>query len=127
MGTAKVGNITYSAAPQRTTAAIEVMWLMAAPAFDVVGVRRYEWKCDSLDSPSRRATARLGFAFEGVFRKAVHYKDCSRDTGWLAMSDDEWPRVRAEFQRRLDPADFDERGHQLSALQARSTTPEAPR
>ena len=68
-GTAEVGYITYASALQRTTAATEAMYLMAAHAFDVVGVRRYEWKCDSLNEPSLRAAARLGFTFEGVFRQ----------------------------------------------------------
>ena len=90
-GTAEVGYITYGAALQRTTAATEAMYLMAAHAFDVVGVRRYEWKCDALNEPSRRAAARLGFTFEGIFRKAVVYKGRNRDTAWFAITDDEWP------------------------------------
>ncbi|MET0999893.1 MAG: GNAT family protein [Marmoricola sp.] len=116
MGTAEIGNISWSAALQRTTASTEAMYLMAAHAFDVVGVRRYEWKCDSLNEPSRRAAARLGFTFEGVFRKAVVYKGRSRDTAWFSITDDEWPRIRAAFERWLDPANFDQGGRQLSAL-----------
>jgi RimJ/RimL family protein N-acetyltransferase len=115
-GTAEVGHISYSSALQRTTAATEAMYLMAAHAFDVVGVRRYEWKCDSLNEPSRRAAARLGFAFEGVFRQAVVYKGRNRDTAWFAITDDEWPRIRAALQRWLDPANFDECGWQRTAL-----------
>ncbi len=116
MGSAEVGNICWSAALQRTTASTEAMYLMAAHAFDVVGVRRYEWKCDSLNEPSRRAAARLGFTFEGIFRRAVVYKGRSRDTAWFSITDDEWPRIRAALERWLDPANFDRSGRQLSAL-----------
>ena len=115
-GTAEVGYITYSAALQRTTAATEAMYLMAAHAFDVVGIRRYEWKCDSLNEPSRRAAARLGFTFEGVFRQAVVTKGRNRDTAWFAITDDEWPRLRAAFEAWLDPANFDDQGRQRSPL-----------
>jgi RimJ/RimL family protein N-acetyltransferase len=115
-GTAEVGYITYAAAIQRTTAATEAMYLMAAHAFDVVGVRRYEWKCDSLNEPSRRAAARLGFTFEGVFRQALVYKGRNRDTAWFAITDDEWPELRERFERWLDPGNFDEHGHQLTPL-----------
>ena len=115
-GTAEVGYITYAAAMQRTTAATEAMYLMAAHAFDVVGVRRYEWKCDSLNEPSRRAAARLGFTFEGVFRHALVYKGRNRDTAWFAITADEWPAIKARFERWLDPGNFDELGHQLTPL-----------
>ena len=115
-GTAEVGYITYAAALQRTTAATEAMYLMAAHAFDVVGVRRYEWKCDSLNEPSRRAAVRLGFTFEGVFRQAVVTKGRNRDTAWFAITDDEWPRLRAALQTWLDPANFDDQGRQRSPL-----------
>ena len=115
-GTAEVGYITYAAAMQRTTAATEAMYLMAAHAFDVVGVRRYEWKCDSLNEPSRRAAARLGFTFEGVFRQALVYKGRNRDTAWFAITDDEWPELKARFERWLDPGNFDELGHQRTPL-----------
>ena len=116
-GTAEVGYITYAAAMQRTTAATEAMYLMAAHAFDVVGVRRYEWKCDSLNQPSLQAAARLGFTFEGVFRQAMVVKGRNRDTAWFAITDDEWPPLRSRFERWLDPANFDELGHQLTPLQ----------
>ena len=108
------------AALQRTTASTEAMYLMAAHAFDVVGVRRYEWKCDSLNEPSRRAAARLGFTFEGVFRNAVVYKGRNRDTAWFAITDDEWPDIQAAYQRWLDPANFDERGRQRAPLATRA-------
>ena len=115
-GTAEVGYITYASALQRTTAATEVMYLMASHAFDVVGVRRYEWKCDALNLPSLRAAARLGFTFEGVFRQAMVVKGRNRDTAWFAITDDEWPALRARFERWLDPGNFDELGHQRAPL-----------
>ena len=116
-GTAEVGHITYSAAMQRSTAATEAMYLMAAHAFDVVGVRRYEWKCDALNEPSRRAAARLGFTYEGTFRQALVYKGRNRDTAWFAITDEEWPRRRAAFEAWLDPANFDPAGEQRHRLQ----------
>jgi len=115
-GTAEVGYISYSTALQRTTAATEAMYLMAAHAFDVVGVRRYEWKCDALNAASRRAAARLGFTYEGTFRQAVVTKGRNRDTAWFAITDAEWPRLRTAFQTWLDPANFDDAGHQLRPL-----------
>jgi RimJ/RimL family protein N-acetyltransferase len=101
---------------QRTTASTEAMHLMAAHAFDVVGVRRYEWRCDPLNEPSRRAAARLGFTCEGTFRDAVVYQGRSRDTAWFAITDDERPRTRMAFERWLDPANFDEHGQQRTPL-----------
>jgi RimJ/RimL family protein N-acetyltransferase len=115
-GTAEVGNITYASALQRTTAATEAMYLMAEHAFAVVGVRRYEWKCDSLNQPSRDAAARLGFTFEGIFRQAVVYKGRNRDTAWFAITDVEWPGLRARYERWLDPANFTEDGTQRTPL-----------
>ncbi len=115
-GTAEVGSISFGAALQRTTAATEAMYLMADHAFDVVGVRRYEWKCDSLNAPSRRAATRLGFTFEGVFRQAVVYKGRNRDTAWYSITDGEWPRLRAAYERWLDPANFDPHGRQRRPL-----------
>jgi RimJ/RimL family protein N-acetyltransferase len=115
-GTAEVGYITYASAMQRTTAATEAMYLMAAHAFDVVGVRRYEWKCDSLNQPSMRAAARLGFTFEGVFRQAVVIKGRNRDTAWFAITDADWPALKARFERWLDPGNFDDLGHQRTPL-----------
>jgi len=115
-GTAEVGYITLASALQRTTAATEAMYLMAAHAFEVVGVRRYEWKCDSLNQPSLRAAARLGFTFEGVFRQAVVVKGRNRDTAWFAITDHEWPSLKTSFERWLDPGNLDELGHQRTTL-----------
>ena len=119
MGTAEVGHITYGSVLQRSTASTEAMYLMAAHAFDVVGVRRYEWKCDSLNEPSRRAAVRLGFTFEGTFRQAVVYKGRNRDTDWFSITDRDWPRVRAAHERWLDPANFDDEGRQRTPLTTR--------
>ena len=126
MGTAEVGHITFGAAIQRTTAATEAMCLMAAHAFDVVGVRRYEWKCDSLNEPSRRAAHRLGFTFEGIFRQAVHYKGRNRDTAWFAITDTDWPHLRASYDAWLAPTNFDDRGRQRSPLRTGSPSRDVP-
>lgn len=120
-GTAEVGHITLAPALRRTTAATEAMHLMARHAFDTVGVRRYEWKCDSLNAPSRLAAERLGFRFEGVFRQAVVYKGRNRDTAWFAMTDRDWPAVRAAHERWLDPANFDHLGRQRVPLTLQET------
>lgn len=127
-GTAEVGNISLGPRLQRTTAATEAMHLMARHFFEAVGGRRYEWKCDSLNAASRRAAERLGFRPEGVFRKAVVYKGRSRDTAWYAMTDDDWPRVRAAHERWLDPAGFDDEGRQRAPLRVPppSTDPAPP-
>ena len=93
--TASIGVLTA----RRTAAATEAMYLLLRRAFDELGYRRYEWKCDSLNAPSRRAAARLGFVEEGTFRQAVVYKGRNRDTTWFSITDDEWPRVQ-EAQRR---------------------------
>ncbi|MCW2819431.1 MAG: acetyltransferase, ribosomal protein N-acetylase [Marmoricola sp.] len=116
MGTAEVGGIVMGSVLQRTTAATEAMTLMMRHAFEVAGVRRYEWKCDALNAPSRRAAQRLGFTLEGVFRQAVHYKGRNRDTAWFSVIDRDWTTVRAAHEAWLDPANFDEQGRQRSAL-----------
>jgi len=116
-GTAEVGNITYGAALQRTVAATEAMYLMARHAFDVAGVRRYEWKCDDLNEPSRRAAVRLGFGYEGTFRQAVVYKGRNRDTAWYAVTDAQWPALRRRFETWLDPGNFDQDGRQVRRLE----------
>jgi RimJ/RimL family protein N-acetyltransferase len=116
-GVIEVGSIAYSPALQRTRAGTEAMYLMARRAFDELGYRRYEWKCDSLNSPSRAAASRYGFNFDGIFRKAIIYKERSRDTAWYSITDDEWPRVRAAFEGWLAPENFDEQGRQRRRLQ----------
>jgi RimJ/RimL family protein N-acetyltransferase len=114
-GVIEVGNINYSPLLQRTAAATEAMYLMMRRVFDELGYRRYEWKCDSLNAPSRAAAERYGFAFEGVFRQAIVYKGRSRDTAWFSIVDREWPALKAAFERWLDPANF-EGGRQRNSL-----------
>jgi RimJ/RimL family protein N-acetyltransferase len=115
-GVIEVGSITFSPRLKKTRAATESMYLMMRRAFDELGYRRYEWKCDSLNAPSRTAAARYGLTFEGIFRKAIVYKGRSRDTAWFSITVDEWPRVRAAFEAWLDPANFDASGHQKRPL-----------
>ena len=88
---------------------------MMKHAFDL-GYRRYEWKCDSLNAPSRRAAERFGFVYEGLFRQAVVYKNRNRDTAWYAIIDGDWPRVATAFERWLAPSNFDENGDQRQRL-----------
>jgi RimJ/RimL family protein N-acetyltransferase len=116
MGVMEVGFVKYSPLLQRTTAATEAMVLMMARAFDELGYRRYEWKCDSLNAASRAAALRLGFTFEGVFRNATIYKGRSRDTAWFSITDSEWPRLKAGHAAWLDPANFDATGQQRRTL-----------
>jgi RimJ/RimL family protein N-acetyltransferase len=112
----EVGAIVFSPRLQRTTAATEAMYLMARHAFEVLGYRRYEWKCDSLNAKSRRAAERFGFTFEGIFRNHMIRKGRSRDSAWFSMIDAEWPARKAAFERWLDPANFDEQGRQVRSL-----------
>jgi RimJ/RimL family protein N-acetyltransferase len=114
-GSIEVGHIHYTAESKRSRAVTEAMYLMMRRAFEL-GYRRYEWKCDSLNAPSRAAAQRLGFSFEGVFRQAIVYKMRSRDTAWYAMIDSEWPALRAAFETWLSPDNFDERGQQKRRL-----------
>jgi RimJ/RimL family protein N-acetyltransferase len=115
-GVVEVGNILLSPALQRTTAATEAMYLMARHVFDDLGYRRYEWKCNAENEPSRRAALRLGFAYEGMFRQHMVIKDRNRDTAWFAMLDHEWPARKRAFESWLDPANFDDRGMQRQRL-----------
>lgn len=114
-GVIEVGHIAYSPALQQAAAATEPMYLMMKRAFDL-GYRRYEWKCDSLNAPSRVAAERLGFKFEGIFRQAVVYKNRSRDTAWYSIIDRDWPALRMAFERWLAPANFDADGRQRERL-----------
>jgi RimJ/RimL family protein N-acetyltransferase len=111
----EVGHIHFARRLQRTAAATEAMWLMMHRVFDA-GYRRYEWKCDALNAPSRVAAERLGFRFEGVFRQATVYKGRNRDTAWYSIIDVEWPPIETEFGRWLDPGNFHGDGSQRSRL-----------
>jgi len=118
-GVIEVGNIMLSPTLQRTTAATEAMFLMARHVFDL-GYRRYEWKCNAQNEPSRRAALRLGFSFEGIFRQHMVIKDRNRDTAWFAMLDRDWPDRKRALEAWLDPANFDGAGRQKTPLQARA-------
>jgi RimJ/RimL family protein N-acetyltransferase len=106
-GVVEVGSILLGPALQRTTAATEAMWLMAAHAFER-GYRRYEWKCDALNAPSRAAALRLGFTYEGTFRRAVVYKGRNRDTAWFSVTDQEWRRLAPAYESWLAPDNFED-------------------
>jgi RimJ/RimL family protein N-acetyltransferase len=112
----EVGNIMYTPALQRTPGATEAMYLLAHYVFDELGYRRYEWKCNDLNAPSKRAAVRFGFSFEGVFRNHMIVKGRNRDTAWFAMLDSEWPRRKAAFETWLARDNFDEKGQQRVAL-----------
>lgn len=114
-GSIEVGNICFGPALQRTKAATEAMFLMTQWAFEA-GYRRYEWKCNALNLPSRRAAQRLGFSYEGIFRQAVVVKGRNRDTAWFAMIDKEWPALREAYQAWLSPANFTPHGKQRESL-----------
>lgn len=118
VGVIEVGHINYSPLLQKTRAATEAMFLMMVRVFDELGYRRYEWKCDALNAPSRAAAERLGFVYEGIFRQATIYKGRNRDTAWYAITDRDWPTVKRAYERWLDPANFDERGRQRQSLSA---------
>jgi len=115
-GVVEVGSILLSPSLQRTTAATEAMYLMAGHVFDHLGYRRYEWKCNALNLPSRRAAERLGFTFEGIFRQHMVIKVQSRDSAWFSMLDSEWPTRKRAFEAWLAPANFDEEGRQRQSL-----------
>jgi RimJ/RimL family protein N-acetyltransferase len=112
----EVGNILFTSRLQRTPLATEAMYLMARHVFEDLGYRRYEWKCNALNAPSRRAALRFGFVFEGVFRQHMIVKGRNRDTAWFSMLDSEWPSRKASFERWLDPANFEPDGRQKMAL-----------
>jgi RimJ/RimL family protein N-acetyltransferase len=115
-GVIEVGNINYSPLLQRTPAATEAMFLMMARVFDELGYRRYEWKCDSLNAPSRAAALRLGFQYEGLFRQAVIYKGRNRDTTWFSIIDGDWPRLKRAYEQWLAAGNFDGAGKQRRGL-----------
>jgi RimJ/RimL family protein N-acetyltransferase len=116
-GVIEVGHLAYSPRLQRTPAATEAMYLMMRYAFEL-GYRRYEWKCNAANAPSRSAAERLGFTFEGVFRRHMIVKGRNRDTAWYSVIDSEWPRVRGGFERWLDTENFDAAGRQRRSLVA---------
>ena len=112
----EVGNILLAPTLQRSPLATEAQYLLARHVFETLGYRRYEWKCDALNAPSRRAALRFGFAFEGIFRSHMIVKGRNRDTAWFAMTDVDWPARRAAFERWLDSGNFDADGRQRVSL-----------
>ena len=117
-GVIEVGNVMFSPLLQQTPISTEAQYLLMAYAFDQLGYRRYEWKCDALNAPSRTTADRLGFTFEGVFRQAVMYKGRSRDTAWFSIIDSEWPKVKAGFESWLAASNYTADGKQKQSLKA---------
>jgi RimJ/RimL family protein N-acetyltransferase len=115
-GVIEIGHIWFGVPLQRTTAATEAIYLLARHAFDDLGHRRLEWKCDALNAASRRAAERFGFNFEGIFRKHMVIKGRNRDTAWYAITDEEWPAIGSGFRAWLASANFDEKGFQKRRL-----------
>jgi RimJ/RimL family protein N-acetyltransferase len=115
-GSIEVGSIILAPSLQRTRAATEAQYLLMRHAFEDLGYRRYEWKCDSLNQPSRDAALRLGFTEEGTFRQALVYKGRNRDTTWFSVVDREWPRLRAAFEAWLADDNHDADGRQRRSL-----------
>ena len=116
MRVVEVGNILLGPPLQRTRLATEAQYLLARYAFETLGYRRYEWKCDALNAASRRAALRFGFSFEGIFRDHMIIKGRSRDTAWFAMLEAEWPARKAAFERWLAPENFAADGTQKTKL-----------
>jgi RimJ/RimL family protein N-acetyltransferase len=115
-GVIEIGHIWFAPELQRTRKATEAIFLLAKTAFDDLGYRRLEWKCDSLNLPSRRAADRFGFTFEGIFRQHMIVKGRNRDTAWFSMTDGEWPLRKAAFEAWLAPDNFDGAGRQIHTL-----------
>jgi RimJ/RimL family protein N-acetyltransferase len=112
----EVGGIMFTRALQRSRGATEAMYLLARYVFEDLGYRRYEWKCNALNEPSRRAALRLGFTFEGIFRQHMIIKEKNRDTAWFSLLDSEWPVRKRAFERWLDESNFDSEGNQKTRL-----------
>ena len=115
-GVIEVGHITFSPRLKRTAAGTEALYLLMCRAFDELGYRRFEWKCDSLNAPSREAANRYGFEFEGIFRQAIVTKGRNRDTAWYAITDRDWPRLKAGFVLWLGRENFDRNDRQIRSL-----------
>ena len=118
-GVIEIGDILWGAAISRTRASTEALYLAARHVFEDLGYRRFEWKCNNLNEPSKAAAVRFGFSFEGVFRQHMWGKGANRDTAWFSMLDSEWPAYKREYERWLDPANFDAGGAQKSKLKVR--------
>lgn len=117
-GVIEIGNIYWGPAMSRRPAATEAQFLFMVYAFDVLGYRRYEWKCNNENLPSKRAAERFGFTFEGIFRQHLVVKGRNRDTAWYSIIDKEWPALKKAYEAWLDPANFDDAGQQKRRLEA---------
>ena len=115
-GVIEIGNILWNGLVARKPAATEALYLFARHAFDNLGYRRFEWKCNAENEPSRSAALRFGFSFEGVFRQHLIVKGRNRDTAWFAMIDKEWPTIGRALEEWLDPENFDSEGQQKRRL-----------
>lgn len=115
-GVIEIGNILWGPAIARTRIATEALYLFASHAFDTLGYRRFEWKCNNQNEPSKRAASRFGFTYEGIFRNHMVTKGKNRDTAWFAMTDGDWPAIKAGYEKWLDPANFDASGQQRTKL-----------
>ncbi len=116
VGVIEIGHIHFAPTLQKSTAATEAIYLLMRRAFDELGYRRFEWKCDALNEPSRKAALRLGFTFEGIFRQATIYKGRNRDTAWYSITDKEWPEIKSRLERWLAPENFTPDGQQINRL-----------
>jgi RimJ/RimL family protein N-acetyltransferase len=116
LGVIEIGHIWFGVSLQRTTAATEAIYLLMRHAFDDLGYRRLEWKCNALNAASRRAAERFGFTFEGIFRKHQVVKGRNRDTAWYAITDDEWPAIQRGFEAWFAPENMDGEGRQRRSL-----------
>lgn len=116
-GVVEVGGVAHGLAMARSALSTEVHYLMARHVFEDLGYRRYEWKCDNGNEASKIAAVRLGFTFEGVFRKHMLSRGKNRDTAWFSVINDEWPRLKAAFEAWLDPANFNADGSQKRKLE----------
>jgi len=115
-GVIEVGFIAFSPLLQRTPSATEAMYLMMRRVFNELGYRRYEWKCDALNAPSRSAAVRLGFKYDGLFEQALIYKGRNRDTAWYSILDRDWPPLEQAYEAWLNPVNFDTEGQQMERL-----------
>jgi RimJ/RimL family protein N-acetyltransferase len=115
-GVIEIGRIWYGPPLKRTTAATELIYLLARHAFDELGYRRFEWKCDALNAASRSAAERYGFRFEGIFQQHMVVRGRNRDTAWFSITDREWPAIRGGFEAWLAPENFDREGGQRRSL-----------
>lgn len=116
-GVVEVGAVCHAPTLQRSIAATEVHYLMAKHVFDALGYRRYEWKLHNENEPSHRAAKRFGFKFEGIFRNHIVSKGKNRDTAWYAMTNQDWPIIKAAFKAWLEPSNFDSQGNQKASLE----------